>query len=566
MRVQTSPPSLAPLRKEGNEKIEKVHPSLFHRRWVRIGWLAIVTSLLLAQFIVRVHNPGAMAGFIDEYRHISRAQAAYQFDQNPIEFSHGKLLLYYWLGLFDPSGGGALVTSRLAIALVSLITSAAIVAVTRTLFGKMAAIPALIFYVVVPHAVFYERLALADPLAGALAAVTVWQCIILVRRPTRRRGVAVGLLIGATTMAKLTTALILGLPVISVIVLGSLRPRRRTVASIRAWSGAVGKRYRPALNAVRYINAFLWLTVGATAYLSYRAGAKPAIIDLSLLGLKVDTPHTFGARFSTLYEIVKPFVSEGMALTLLALAVFMLIRRPRSTLFVLIWLALLIAPSILIAWKVDARYLLIGQPALAVLFGSGVTTVGDELSRFIGPAAARYKVVPALPAVVLLGIWGALFAIPFDWNAMHDPAALEMPPITRYIFFAGPVNAWGTREAINYLEKHAEPGPIPTVAVLHTIPQVPDLCDLFTLYLNSRFEWKCRVVSDSVPEPMDARQWPELLTEDQPVIYVISDLLSPDSVPDSSWQLMYSKQRPQGGKTVSLWRVALAGHDAKNEN
>ena len=63
-------------------------------------------------------NIGAVPVFVDEYNHIRRAQVAYDFDYNPMQTSHGKLLFYYWIGLFDPEGPGTLAVSRWANALI----------------------------------------------------------------------------------------------------------------------------------------------------------------------------------------------------------------------------------------------------------------------------------------------------------------------------------------------------------------------------------------------------------------------------------------------------------------
>ncbi|NLF74516.1 MAG: hypothetical protein GX573_02365 [Chloroflexi bacterium] len=80
-----------------------------------------------------------------------------------MEFSHGKLLLYYWLGLFSPSGQGAILFSRLAVAVFTLLTGAGIAAIAARLFGRKAALPAIILYALVPHTVFYERWPLPIP-------------------------------------------------------------------------------------------------------------------------------------------------------------------------------------------------------------------------------------------------------------------------------------------------------------------------------------------------------------------------------------------------------------------
>jgi len=87
---------------------------------------------------------------MDEYRHISRAQLVYMPGYNPIEFAHGKLLLYYWLGLFAPQRNTGSVMGRLSIAIASLITAATSAAIARRFFGRQAAIFALAFYALAP--------------------------------------------------------------------------------------------------------------------------------------------------------------------------------------------------------------------------------------------------------------------------------------------------------------------------------------------------------------------------------------------------------------------------------
>ena len=39
--------------------------------------------------------------YVDEGFHIKRAGLVWNFDVNPGRFAHGKVLLYFWLGLFE---------------------------------------------------------------------------------------------------------------------------------------------------------------------------------------------------------------------------------------------------------------------------------------------------------------------------------------------------------------------------------------------------------------------------------------------------------------------------------
>src|SRR5690606_18968768 len=141
------------------------------------AYLVLVVALLLVQCALRIHKSAAFPVYIDVSRHIHRAQLVYTFENNPIEFSNGKLLVYYWLGLFSPQGHSAVIVGRYAIAIVSLITGAVTCSIARRLFGPLPALFALAFYALAPHVVFFERLALADPVASALATLSIWQLL-----------------------------------------------------------------------------------------------------------------------------------------------------------------------------------------------------------------------------------------------------------------------------------------------------------------------------------------------------------------------------------------------------
>lgn len=411
--------------------------------------LLVVVLILLVHLYLRIHHPTALAAFIDEYRHISRGQEVYEFERNPIEFAHGKLLLYYWLGLFSPSGAGALVVSRMAVALISLVTAAASAGIAAQLFGRRAILPALAYYALVPHAVFFERMAFADPLAGAFAALTAWQVVRLARRPTRRRAVVAGLLVGATVLAKLTTALIMGLPLVAVILLGRVWPEGWNRAALTAWRKAFWQRYGGALSIIRKLVLLPWFLLVTLAALALLAGRTPVIMTSHLIRVELDSVARFTDRFEVGYTILDTLISTPMALLLGAFTVWLLYRHPRRALFLLIWLGQLTAPSFLITWQPETRYLMVGQSALAVLFAGGVADIWDTLRKAWRERlhrGVRHALLPAgsvaAIAVVVTG-WIVSFALPFSRQAATHPEGLALPPTDSYIFFAGTTNAWG---------------------------------------------------------------------------------------------------------------------------
>ena len=87
--------------------------------------LALAVALLLAGFGLRTQEITALPLYQDETYHLRRAEAVYRFEDNPIAYAHGKLLLYYWLGAFDPAYTEAgLATARLSVALTGLLGAA----------------------------------------------------------------------------------------------------------------------------------------------------------------------------------------------------------------------------------------------------------------------------------------------------------------------------------------------------------------------------------------------------------------------------------------------------------
>lgn len=522
--------------------------------------LLFILLILICQLLIRIHRPAELPGFIDEYRHISRAQMVYEFQQNPIEFSHGKLLFYYYLGLFAPEGQGALVTARLAVAIFSLLGGAAAAAIARLLFGRQAMIPALAYYALVPHAVFYERMALADSFAGALAAMTVWQSIRLVHKPSRRRGLVAGLLAAASGLAKLIAVPLVGMPFLAVLLLNHVRLRGRSLVSISDWSQVLWHRYGRALNAVRNVNIIPWTLVVLALVISLQTGGHPVILDSRLLGIRDQTSGTWDTKIDELIEAFDTLVSIPMTLLLAALILFLLRKHPAKTLFVLSWLALLWIPGIIIGTRAEARYLLIGQPALAVLFGGGIMLVGRQLGAWIvsltgNPALCRWAAVGLM--IVVLGVWGGLFAIPFAIETSRDPALLDLPRLDAYIYFAAPANAWGIRESLDYLDAHGErvDGQIPVVGVLEYTDGVAEYCDLIDLYLREDVAWDC---TNQVDFPAAITEWPPLARylERWPFLYVITDTVAPETpLDDAKYQQVFVAPRPHNGQDVSVWRV-----------
>ena len=518
------------------------------------GQLVLIVVLLAAQFLLRTYQPLKQPAFVDENYHVRRGEIAYDFDRNPVEFSNGKLLFYYWLGLFAPHGDSALAVGRLAVALFSLITSAAIMALARALFGRAAMVPALALYALAPYAVFFERMALADPFAGGLAALTAWQSVRLARAesPSRACGALVGLLVAVTTFAKLTTAPIAALPLAAGIFYSdvTLPPRNRT--AIKHWAGLLWRRYRRAWIPAALVIVMLWglFLAGMAAY--KLSGEQPKFFTQHL----VDEPgaSSVADNIEDTIDAASDYLSAPVVITLFLFTLLLLWQHPASGRFLLVWLLALWLPTTIFGSPVQTRYLMAGIPALAVIFGGGMVTLSRLSNR---------RVIDGLLAALLIA-WAALYAMPFGWRAMTDPASLPLPRNDTYSYLSGPYAGWGTREALTFLRENGERIPVTSDDgdVSEQIPAVGVLqhCGSISLHVTDDFMWTC-VDAKNFPIgaiPADVREWSPLLEalETWPFVYLVTEFAGSDTEDlAQTWELVYASSRPLGGWTVAVWRI-----------
>jgi len=518
-------------------------------------WLMVL--LLLGGFFLRAHRPGALAGFVDEVSHIERSEIIYTLGRNPADVSHGKLLTYYWLGLFETGRTSALETARLAMALAALLTIAAVAAAGRTLFGARAALIAPAVYAITPFAVFFERMALADPLATALAALAAWHSVLLARAPSRRRALVTALLANGAVFAKLTTAPVLALPVLAAILFGDVPSPDLRRASLSIYARALWRYYWPVWRLTMIVFAAGWALFGAASVISLLGGGHPILLDTYLASAR---PEDVLDKLSGLADRAGLLLTPWLALGALALSGLALVWRTRATLYALAWLALLWGPSVLLASSLQTRYLLAGIPPLAVLIGGGVSALSGLRVLRRRPRAARI----ARGAVALgLGAWTLAFALPFDWRASADPAALTLPRRDSYDYFWGSFNGWGTREALRYLEDHGQrvAGRVPAIGVLQ-------LCSLSTLYATPELDWTChdyyRLGAEVTRDParwgflrdrLAAAPWVYLVTEFTGADEAIP-LDRPPALTGLRFERVFAFAKPHGARVVAVWRVS----------
>lgn len=482
---------------------------------------AVIIGLLLLGLWLRAHHITALLVFSDEWLHIKRAAVIYDFQQHPAVESNGKFLFYFLLGIFDlKQSSTALFLGRTAVALTSLLTGTVVFRLAFRLWDWRAGLAALAFYMLIPYAVFFERMALADPLAGLLAAVLAWRCLRLAARPTQRRAVWVGIFLALTPAAKLSLVFVTGLPVIALMLF----------APYMGWRDGLRRYWRLGLTAALVVIGF-WLVILVPAMLdSALSGRQYAIFPTWL----VDTESlTLLEKISDSWEKMTLLASLPLTLVLLLLIPLVAAQQPRTAGFLLAWLGLVWFAAFFVVGSnsFQSRYLMSGVPAIAVFFGIGSLMAAEKL-----PQLGHWIVIFGL------GIWGLFFALPFAHTAATDPTDLRLPHLDRQNYFEGYYNAYALLDAVKYLRDHGEDH-----AVLGTRWCLPDLYGI-----KDAVPYVCDKHTDleHLQDSVGGRTIADWLADGIPVYFVTDvELTTPNA------ELIASYPKPFGEITIYVWRV-----------
>src|SRR5690606_10220357 len=150
--------------------------------WTKPQFLLLLTCLLLFFWASRLIALDVFPPFVDEVFHIDFAREV--IDEGVLAHSdEGRQLTIWWYTLFQPyTNSGAVYVARIATVLAVLPGLAAAIAIGRSLAGQVAAILAGLIYTFGTCHMFFERMALADPVSNALVIVAVAVTCRLTRR------------------------------------------------------------------------------------------------------------------------------------------------------------------------------------------------------------------------------------------------------------------------------------------------------------------------------------------------------------------------------------------------
>lgn len=514
----------------------------------------LIVLVLLLHLFFRAHRPTHQPFFIDEHRHIERAAGIASLETHPAENSLGKFLLYVWIAPFhttDPAH--ALHLSRTAVALFTLLGSAALYATTRRLFNRRAALIAIIFYALLPYALFYERMVLADGIAAALGALLAWQSVYLAQKPDFRRAAGVGVLVALASMAKLTMMFSALLPVAAVLCLGQWGPGG-LVDKLRIHF----KQYFKFLVVAGGATLFMWIVpVLIPAAIAKTQGVEYVLVDQSLLDESVFSNEDTGKLEET-WNKAELLISEPMTIIGLLAVALGLWKTRRATLFGVAWVLIIWIPILILVVRIHSRYLMPGMFPVAMLMGGGLATF-TQLRLPSIPTKLQGQVWRAAVGMIL-AIWAITFAWPFAVNASNDAPALDMPYFDHRDYFQSRLNAYGLLPALGYLQQTGE-----RVDGRVQVMMVAYLCDRLELYDIEPVQLTCLGPELTGPT-ITPDMWTPVIeqsTTHQPLYVIVEQAFgettaleaAPVQLDGIAWERLAIFRRPKNGLWVTVWRI-----------
>jgi len=428
------------------------------RRWL------LVMLLLLTYWLSRGWALESLPLHNDEGLHLTRAVQVW--DLHPFwQINDGKIVNHWLIALFYPQNAPVF-AGRIATVLVGALGLAASYALAGRLAGPTAAWLAGILWLGCPYLFFYERMALSDAEAGALALVTLWAGVRLAQRGRARDAALTGIALATAALFKFTAA-----------------PFAVVVALVVALTGRVPRQKR-LINLVIIAAVVLVCFAVPLLYLYTRNGNFD--VALGWIGQPGDrSAATENAMrlWTQLTDFGPPIWS---ALTLIGLAAFLAVRPAPATGLarlgrwsnvVLLLAGLLpVAAITLLGTEALPRHYVVGLPTALTLAGAGLGTTLERGTSRQGRRAAVGTLMVILAASML----------PFAWTAYRDPGELPLPAQVRGQYITDHSAGFGLREAVlNF------PQTITQSDALIVASMFPDSCRRANFYAARSYTMLC---------------------------------------------------------------------------
>ena len=393
-------------------------------------------ALLLAAFAAsRLVGLTRLPAFVDENLHISWAMHIAQGERLGQPWSHGRGVQVFASALVVPwAGEHALWASRCLTVAFGAVTLLAIYALARRLYDEPTALVAGALYVLCPMTLFYDRLAMADPVMSTFFALSLLASARAAQSGRVRDGLLVGPPAALAVLSKASGVLLLFVPVAAWLALS--RPRRRAL---------------PALGAA------LATTGGLVAWPLWRfLEASRSMAERNVGGGAAGSLDRIVRNLALVADWFPGWWTLPLVLLALGGALGAIVRRDRPGLYLAAAGFLPLASLVITATFWYPRYILYAAVP-------GVILAGRALAQLVGWAASRLGVPSGGPRHALLGAATVLALVPAvkaDAWLWTDPSHMPMPGLERLQFVEGWPSGYGVGETVQFvrdeLARHPE--------------------------------------------------------------------------------------------------------------
>lgn len=504
-----------------------------HRLWLMVG-------LLWLLWFTRAHDIMALAVFVDESLHILRAQMVFDFNDATASILPGKLLLYYYLGLFDPQNVGGAWLSREAIALLALLGAALTFALARQLFHRWSiSLLAAILYALSPFMLFFERMALSDTFAMIFGLSLAIVSLKLACQPNRKNSILVGLLFGLALLAKLIALPWILLPFLALRLWGQANVRQ-------LWNKAV----------IIGIAAAVPMLPSAF-YVVYQEAAqienKQEVVTTNLFVPESQSRIEQISHNLDIYtEAVWTMLTPPLLFLILCLTFWQIRGRPKAIFYLLSITFLVWGFIVLTSAQPSTRYLVLGIPPLLII---GAVGLDDLWQKFRSSPQIIYRV--AAPAAILATLISGMLGIRFLFDGWNAPTELTLADRDIWEYFENTATGYGLREAA---------ADLPNLSPLHSedstirVAGFVGACHTLRLYLpaDSNVKLTCPYFKWSIEQaPATLAEWEQRIKTDG-TWYILADDRQPMDLfgLPFTWEELAVYKRPYDGVTVRLYRVS----------
>jgi hypothetical protein len=393
-------------------------------RRVQVNVLSLGVGLLLAFWASRLIGIDSFPPFLDEGIHVNYSENILK--TGPLSGSDdGRQFVLWWYLLFQSPASAPIWTARVATLLAVLPGVAAVIGIGRLAAGVWGAVFAGLFYLFSTYHLFFERMALADPISASAISVALYFAYRLSRRVNRWDACACGLALFAAFGAKVSAIPYIVVPIAASLSLSPACHSRREKGKWLAVALAI---------AVGFSAVFTLITVSRGynpfVYLFDTVNTRP---DYTLLHMMLSfIPRSQPEVLDMLLVYLDPLVA-----VLLLLAVIYLMIRRQLYLPLCLFLPLMV---LLASKRQGSRHLI--EPMTILLLCGGIA-LACVVQR-------RGRKIQALSLGLVL-VWGIAHWLPFAWTMARNPFALPYPERDYIEYVVSDATGFGLRELQEYL-------------------------------------------------------------------------------------------------------------------